>query len=213
MSLNKAVELVTELAGFDERYPDGSVEDFCRYYLLHKSGQNKLPNTHVGLAPAAIDFSLMRLIGRISKLHTIYALKATEGTGINSSEEFSLLNSIVSLNEPRKTEAIYTALFELSTGIDMLNRLKKVGFIEEYNDKDDRRSKRVKVTTKGMVALSTCRVRMLKLAEMEFFDLSNDEKKICFQLLSSVDAKFSSLWQSHKGKEFEEVYNQITAGQ
>jgi DNA-binding MarR family transcriptional regulator len=177
MSLNKAVELVTELAGFDERYPDGSVEDFCRYYLLHKSGQNKLPNTHVGLAPAAIDFSLMRLIGRISKLHTIYALKATEGTGINSSEEFSLLNSIVSLNEPRKTEAIYTALFELSTGIDMLNRLKKVGFIEEYNDKDDRRSKRVKVTTKGMVALSTCRVRMLKLAEMEFFDLSNDEKE------------------------------------
>ena len=126
--MNKAVELITELARFDEKHPKSSLEDFCRYYLTSKSeNKTKTPNT-TPLAPATTtDFTLMRLVNRIVKLHAIYAIKATEGTGINTSEEFSLLNSIDCLNEPRKTEAIYTALFELSTGIDMLNRLKKIG--------------------------------------------------------------------------------------
>ncbi|MEO6305354.1 MAG: winged helix DNA-binding protein [Bacteroidia bacterium] len=206
----KAVELITELASFDEKHPNSSLEDFCRYYLASKSEQrNKHQNTTPSAPATTIDFKLMRLVNRIVKLHSIYAIKATDGTGINTSEEFSLLNSIDCLNEPRKTEAIYNALFELSTGIDMLNRLKKIGYITEYDDTEDKRSKRIKITAKGYKALATCRKRMGQLAEIEFFDLSEDEKKICIQLLSSVDAKFSALWQSHRGVGFDEVYDSI----
>jgi DNA-binding MarR family transcriptional regulator len=120
------------------------------------------------------------------------------------------LNAIDSLNEPRKTEAIYRALFELSTGTDMLNRLKKIGYISEYADVEDRRSKRIKITTKGHKALAICRKRMTQLANLEFYHLSPDEKKICIHLLSGVDAKFSTLWLSHKGMNFEDIYREMT---
>jgi len=211
--MRKVVELITEWGSFDEQHPEGSIEEFCRYYLIQKAGEgDKVAQQPMFPVPVPVDFALMRLINRIVKLHTIYAVAATAGTGINTSEEFSLLNAIDSLNEPRKTVAIYTALFELSTGTDMLNRLKKIGFIIEYDDTEDRRSKRVKITPKGYKALAICRKRMTQLAEMEFHDLTFDEKKICIRLLSSVDTKFSGLWQSHKGKDFEDIYKDVVPG-
>jgi len=211
--MRKVVELITEWGSFDEQHPEGSIEEFCRYYLIQKAGEgDKVAQQPMFPVPVPVDFALMRLINRIVKLHTIYAVAATAGTGINTSEEFSLLNAIDSLNEPRKTVAIYTALFELSTGTDMLNRLKKIGFIIEYDDTEDRRSKRVKITPKGYKALAICRKRMTQLAEMEFHDLTSDEKKICIRLLSSVDTKFSGLWQSHKGKDFEDIYKDVVHG-
>lgn len=209
--MNKAVELMNEWGNFDAKHPNASLEDFCRDYLNRKI-ENKGTTWHSSKwpTPVSLDFALMRMTGRIAKLHTIYSAAATEGSGINSSDEFSLLNAIQCLAEPRKTEAIYTALFELSTGTDMMNRLKKIGFISEYDDKEDRRSKRIKITPKGQKALTACRKRMGQLAEMEFFGLTNEEKRSCLQSLGRIDEKFSNLWLSHKGKDFEEIYKEMT---
>ncbi|MCW3083477.1 MAG: hypothetical protein JWP12_843 [Bacteroidetes bacterium] len=207
--MNKAVELITEWGNFDAQHPESNLEDFCRYYLINKSEKENKARHSAKWSAVTIDFALMRLINRIVKLHSIYAIAATEGTGINTSEEFSLMNAIHSMGEPRKTEAIYAALFELSTGTDMLSRFKKIGYIIEYDDKEDRRSKRLRITPKGLKALLVCKKRMAQLAEMEFFDLSEDEKKICIQLLNNVDMKFSAVWQSHKGKAFEAIYAEM----
>jgi DNA-binding MarR family transcriptional regulator len=209
--MNKAVELITEWGNFDARHPDGSLEDFCRAYLSHKTkSKDNTWQSSKWPTPVSLDFALMRMTGRVAKLHAIYSTIATEGSGINSSDEFSLLNAIQRLGEPRKTEAIYMALFELSTGTDMMNRLKKIGFISEYDDKEDRRSKRIKITPKGQKALGACRKRMGQLAEMEFFDLTGEEKRFCLQSLGRIDEKFSDLWLAHKGKEFDEIYKEVT---
>lgn len=212
--MNKAVALVNEWGKFDAQHPNGSIEDFCRHYLLHRSEKEssswlsgKWP------LPVSVDFALLRLTGRIVKLHTLYASMALEGTGISTLDEFSLLNAIQSLKEPRKTEAIYKALFELSTGTDMINRLKKIGFLSEQEDAEDRRSKRIKTTAKGQKALAAGRKQVEKLAEMEFYELSSDEKKLCIQLLAKVDEKFSELWLSHKGKDFDGIYKEMVPAQ
>lgn len=205
--------MITAWGNFDAKHPDGSVEDFCRHYLMHKTErQSKTWDSKHWPVPVTIDFALLRLTGRIAKLNNIYAITAAEGTGIGTLDEFSLLNAIDNLKDPRKTEAIYTALFELSTGIDMLNRLKKIGFISEHADKEDKRSKRVKITPKGQKALVACRKKINQLAELEFYDLSDDEKKVCIQLLGKIDKKFSGLWLTHKSKPFEEIYHQVITG-
>lgn len=209
--MNKAVELVTEWGKFDARHPDGTLEDFCRHYLLHKADtENTSWQSAKWPAPVTVDFALLRLTGRVVKLHSIYAAIAMQDTGINTLDEFSLLNVIQNLGEPRKTEVIYMALFELSTGTDMLNRLKKVGYISEHDDPDDKRSKRLKITPAGSKALTRCRKQIEQLAEMEFHDLSVDEKKICIQLLSRIDEKFSKMWISHKGRSFDDIYKEVT---
>lgn len=208
--MNKAVTLVTAWGAFDAQYPEGSLEDFCRHYLAQQQRTPAVkpskyqPNTSAGM--------LMRTIGRIFKLHTIYTSAALEGTGIANIDEYALLNAILLLQAPRKTEVIYAALQELSTGTDKLNRLKKLGYLKEYDDPDDKRSKRLKVTAKGEKVLAQCRKRISQLAEMMMHDLSEDDKQLALQLLKGVETKFTGSWQSHKGQGFEEIYKEVMRG-
>lgn len=208
--MNKAVALITEWGAFDAKHPEGSLEDFCRYYLAHQQGsadKEKLPAGR--FMPVSTDGVLMRLIGRIFKLHGIYTTSALEGTGISNMDEYALLNTIMQLGEPRKTEAIYAALQELSTGTDKLNRLKDLGYLNEYADKEDKRSKRLKVTPKGEKVLVICRKRVSQLAHIMLHDMAEDDKRLCFHLLKNVETKFIEVWPSHKGMDFEDIYKDV----
>lgn len=208
--MNKAVALITAWGAFDDNHPESTLEEFCRHYLASEKEAKAPPAGR--FLPVSNDGVLMRAIGRIFKLHTIYTVAALDGTGISNIDEYSLLNTVAQLNEPRKTEAIYAALQELSTGTDKLNRLKKLGYLTEYDDKEDKRSKRLKVTPKGEKVLVTCRKRISQLAQIMFHDLTEDDKQLCFQLLKGVESKFTGIWQSHKGKDFEEIYGEIVLG-
>jgi DNA-binding MarR family transcriptional regulator len=152
---------------------------------------------------------LLKIIGRIHKLNMSYASGALEGTGLNQVEEFGILLTIQQEGERRKTDVIYANLFELSSGTDMLNRLKKRGLISEYDDENDKRSKRIKLTKAGENAIELCMNQMKKVAGMMTMDLDEDDKQLCIHLLKSIEIKFSALWQQHKGKPFDEVYREI----
>jgi DNA-binding MarR family transcriptional regulator len=214
--MNKTVELVNHWAKFEEQHPKGSIEDFCRHYLAHQQQKKTTPGSPGqagklvgGVVPSLNSGLLLKIIGRISKLNMAYANLALEGTGLHQIEEFGILQTIRKEKNPRKTEVIYANLFELSSGTDMLNRLLQRGLIKEYADKDDKRSKRIELTPKGEKVAATCLVKIEKNASMLMNDLSNDDKALCIQLLQGVEIKFSDLWQKHKGKEFNDIYEEL----
>jgi DNA-binding MarR family transcriptional regulator len=204
--MNKTVELVDAWGAFEQQFPAGSIDEFCRHYLASQQMRKEAPGK-AGETPAKggpftmpTQSRLMRLIGRIARLHAGYAIAALEGTPLNSIEEFGLLSTIRQLNEPTKTEAISACLYELSTGTDMLARLRKKGLFVEYNDKTDKRSKRLKLTKKGEAVLDDCHGRIKALANTMMGGLPDDDQQICIQLLKGVEDKFVGLWQENKWK-------------
>jgi hypothetical protein len=40
-------------------------------------------------------------------------------------------------------------------------------------------------------------------------DMSEDDKALCIQLLKNIEVKFSALWQKHKTKEFDEIFEDL----
>lgn len=206
--MNKTVALVNLWGEFEEKYPDASIEDFCRYQLIHQR-ENVADKPTGGIVPPQPSGSLMRLVGRINKLNMIYAYAALEGTGVNQLEEFGLMMHIQHAKNPRKTEIIYSNLMELSSGTDMLNRLKNRGFIREYEDTEDRRSKRLELTEEGTQALTICKVQIGKLAAMMLYDMADDDVQLCIKLLKGIDQKFSALLPGHKGKKFQEIFQEV----
>jgi DNA-binding MarR family transcriptional regulator len=209
--MNKTVGLVNEWAAFEEKHPEGNIEDFCRFYLAHKRQQKDQVKGPLvgGVVPALTAGLLMKIIGRISKLNMAYANIALAGTGLNQIEEFGILQTIRKEKTPRKTEVIYANLFELSSGTDMLNRMKKRGLIKEYGDLEDKRSKRLELTEKGE---AVCRAALSKIesnAKMLLNELKDDDMKLCIQLLKNIEIKFSAQWQKHKGKDFEEIFGEV----
>jgi DNA-binding MarR family transcriptional regulator len=207
--MNKTIELVNLWGAYEENHPEGSIEDFCRYHLANQRRNTAVGPLVGGVVPAFSDALLMKIIGRISKLNMAYANLALKGTGLNQIEEFGILRTIKKEKNPRKTEVIYANLFELSSGTDMLNRMKERGLIKEYADKEDKRSKRIELTVKGERIAEEALIKITKNATMLMHDLNDDDKQLCIQLLKNIEIKFSALWQKHKGREFEEIYAEL----
>jgi DNA-binding MarR family transcriptional regulator len=206
--MNKTAELVCVWSDYEETHPGASLEDFFRYSLLKQRGVQPEENLVGGVVPREIDPLLMKLIGRIFKLFEIYMDSAVKEAGLKQIEEFILLGNI-NFGMPRKTEVIYASLIELSTGSNILNKLKEEQFLVEYDDEDDKRSKRLKLTPKGEKALLESRKKMGQVAKVFFNDMTDDDKHLCVQLLKGVEIKFSGLWQQHKGKSFPLIYEDL----
>ncbi|GAA4318248.1 MarR family winged helix-turn-helix transcriptional regulator [Compostibacter hankyongensis] len=208
--MNKTIELVNAWGSFEDKHPQGSLEDFCRYYLARKQEQPEKGVLVGGVVPHFIDGLLMKIIGRISKLNMLYANKALKDTGLHQIEEFGMLVTIRQEKHPKKTEVIYANLFELSSGTDMLNRLKKRALIREYADQEDRRSKRLELTPKGEKVLDRCYEQIRKNANMLMHDLADDDKQLCIQLLKGIEIRYSAQWQQDRSKSFDDIYQGVS---
>jgi DNA-binding MarR family transcriptional regulator len=210
--MNKTVELVNAWGAYEKKHPDSSIADFCRYYLVQQQQQEASPAPEKltgGLIPPKPEALLMKIMGRIVRLHQLYARIAVEGTGISQFEEFALLHAIVQLKNPRKSEVIYATIFELSTGTDLLNRLRKSGYITEVTDPADRRSKRVKITPKGEKVWQASLKRIWQMVTMMLHGMDTDDMLLCIQLLQHIEIRFSERWPEDKGRSFDEIYTSV----
>ncbi|MDB4926828.1 MarR family winged helix-turn-helix transcriptional regulator [Mucilaginibacter sp.] len=206
-SMNKTVELVKLWGAYEEKYPNATIEDFCRHQLAAGVKAEKY-NAPKGELRPDINGRLIILLRRIGKFHMVYSNKALEGTGLDQIEEFGILVTIFNQKNPIKSEAIFNNIMELSSGTNMLIRMKKRGLVSEYADQEDKRVKRLKLTAKGEETLAKAKELVLKVAHMMVHDLTDEDKQLCLQLLTPVNERFSNMFQKQKNKPFEEIYRE-----
>jgi DNA-binding MarR family transcriptional regulator len=205
--MNKTVVLVARWAAFEEKHPDASLEDFYRYSLAEKV-KIKPPVEMGGKLIPDLNGRLVILLRRIGKFHIAYSNRALEGTGLDQMEEFGILVTIFNMGSPIKSETIYNNIMELSSGSNMLIRMKKRGLVREYADREDKRLKRLELTPKGKKTVLLAKDRVLRVAGMMVHDLSDEDKELCIQLLTPIDRRFTGLFQKQKNKDFETIYQE-----
>jgi DNA-binding MarR family transcriptional regulator len=207
--LNKTVELVKLWGDYEAQNPDCTIDDFFRYQAsLAAKEKRQTAGPDWQLHPD-INGRLMIAIRRIGKYHMVYSNKALEETGLDQIEEFGILVTIFNQVNPIKSEAIYNNVMELSSGTNMLNRLKKRGLISEYADQDDKRVKRLKLTSKGKETLGKAKVRVLQVAKLMANVLTDEDKQLCLQLLNPIGDRFVGLFQKQKNKSFDEIFREM----
>jgi DNA-binding MarR family transcriptional regulator len=210
MVANQTVRLVNLWAAFEAEHPGAGIEDFCRHYLASietRHGDTPPP----GELRPDLNGQLMILLRRIGKFHITYSNKALEGTGLDQMEEFGILVTIYNQKNPIKSEAIYNNIIELSSGSNMLIRLKKRGLVSEFVSDEDKRVKRLELTPKGVATLLKAKDFVLQVAHMMVYDLSDEDKRLCIQLLRPIDERFSGLYAKQKSKSWEEIYKENTS--
>ena len=204
------VKLVSAWAAFEDLYPNGTIEDFCKHHLALQTEKKQVEPLFDGEIPPRPDIILTKMLDRFARMHRVYIQLAMKGLKIRHFEEFNLLSAIANLENPRKTDVIYHTIIELSTGLNLLSALKKRGYITEQTDPDDKRSIRLGLTARGEKILYTCYERFSKVPELLFMDMSTDDIGQCIQLLKDIDFKFSKLWLHHKTIPFDQVYDLMT---
>jgi DNA-binding MarR family transcriptional regulator len=205
--MNKTVQLINEWAEFDEQYPDASIEEFCRYYLIKKREAENQDEKPQGPQPPQQENMLLKLLGGISSIGQVYAQELLSDLPEIQPKDFYYLVTIWHTGDSRKTDIINRQLSELSTGIDILNHLKDMSLIEERVDPTDRRAKLISITEQGEEVLYQCFRRMSKVGAILFDEVAEEDRKLCIQLLKKVIVKHSKLALDVKNKGINAVFD------
>jgi len=152
-------------------------------------------------------------LGRLVKYSNLYSKKALNHFPLNNIEDWIYLISLMDLKTPKKSELIYEMLSEFPSGIDIIKRLIAADLVEEFPDEHDKRSKRVKITEKGLQVLAESMPYMDKVGKMAFDTLTPSEKTMIVNILKRLDSFHNEHFKNVRNIEFEQAFEVLTAGE
>lgn len=146
---------------------------------------------------ADLDMELTFLLALQNRYYKTYAKEALNDSDLSSPEGFSFLYHLNFADSYRKMELIKLHHLEPPSGIEVLKRLLKRGFIEECDDPDDGRAKRISITESGKQKINEILPKMEQVFARMSADMSTSEKMHVLSFLKQMndfhERKISSL--------------------
>jgi DNA-binding MarR family transcriptional regulator len=114
------------------------------------------------------------------------------------SEDFTYLYTLMEVESMTKIQLIEKNVHEKPTGLEVIKRLLKHGLVNERNDENDKRSKRVFLTDKGKALFFATIDQMNKVALIVSGNLTHNEKTQLHTLLKKLEDFHNPIYLSHK---------------
>jgi DNA-binding MarR family transcriptional regulator len=111
-----------------------------------------------------------------SRYYKSYAKRVLGESELTSPDGFSFLYHLSLVESYRKMELIKMHHLEPPSGVEVLKRLISKGLIEEYDDTDDKRAKRIRITEKGKKELQLIMPKMSEVFHLMTAEMSLNEK-------------------------------------
>lgn len=145
-----------------------------------------------------LDSMIGKFIGFMYRFAKFYTKKALENSPLTTLDDFTYLGSIFLKAGSTKTEIIDYHIHEKTTGIEILKRLKKNGFITEKKSLTDARSKSLFITEVGKGIFFAHIERMQKIGELIVGDLEENEKLQLIALLNRLNDFHQPIYHQNK---------------
>lgn len=145
----------------------------------------------------------------LSKQFKTYTKKALTGSGMLNLEELISLALLTETPSLRKMELISRNYLETSAGVEIIKRLLKNGFIEEFDDPDDKRSKRVRITPAGTREYQQYLPRVDKAVELLGAGMPAAKKIQLINLLDELSTHHIPLYEEAKKLELDELLTKV----
>lgn len=158
MKYHLLTELIGHLENYQQENRSNKIEDFI-IWLNNQLFKEEKPENESNHDELLIAFKLMSVYKEL-KRGTKRILASSK---LSSIDEYSFLLHLNHQNSFRKMELVDMHHLEAPTGIEIIKRLLKNTFIEEFPDQEDRRAKRIKITKKGIDQLQIVQPHIEKL--------------------------------------------------
>ncbi len=181
------------------------MENFVDYlsYSLSK------PETAVEVSEEELlNVALSQHIAHLYRFAKGYTKIALEDSPLITMDDFLYLGKIMELNTCTKTELIEHNSHEKTSGMEIIKRLLKNGFIDQRNDPDDGRSKQVSITPEGEKEFFAALAGMQKSANLVGGPLSTVEKLHLMHLLKKLYEFHKPLF-AEKNASLDEMLEQL----
>jgi len=133
------------------------------------------------------DSEISTLIVHINRYAKNYSKSAIYNSAFGTQEEFIYLINLKAFGSMTKTELIKRNLQEKPVGTQIINRLIGQGWIAQYDSLEDKRSKIISITAKGLAALEDNMEKIRQASQIVTGDLSNAEKMHLIKILQKLE--------------------------
>lgn len=133
------------------------------------------------------DSEISTLIVHINRYAKTYSRSAIYDSPFTSQEDFIYLINLKAFGAMTKTELIKKNIQDKPVGMQIINRLIKQGWIEQNNSLEDKRSKIIFITPKGIEALSNSMEKIRQASQVVTGNLNEGEKLQLIKILQKLD--------------------------
>lgn len=154
--LHSLIDLVEE---FNKNNASGAMEDFV-VWLSGKYFKSEESDGH----QEQLDLMLAFQISMLNKSIKKQTKEVISESSLSSLDDYSFLLHLEQVDSLRKMELIDMHNLEAPTGIEIIKRLLSKGLIEEFEDIEDKRAKRVKLSIDGKIEVE----RLKPLVDAKF---------------------------------------------
>lgn len=151
----------------------------------------------------ATDVSI--LVSVLFRYAKMYVKKALKESNINTVDEFSFLITLLTHDSMSKQELINLQVMEKTSGIEIINRLVRQGFVIQFDDISDKRSKLLKITDSGSRELMMVLPKMNLVSKIVVGTLSTDEQNLLTFLLRKLDHFHNDIFLNEKDQELDKI--------
>lgn len=188
--MDKKYKLLQELLPLMERFEkeqqgqEVTLEAFVLW--LNESWLIEKSNLHTNEGKLSshemYNIQLSAMVAYLFRYAKHYSKKALKDSTLTTIDDYVFLATLIQESGMTKSELIQRHLLEITSGTEILKRLLKQGLIEEQENQEDRRSKKLKITPKGMQVLAESQPGMQQAAEIVGGNLSKEEKLRVLQI-------------------------------
>jgi len=191
-------EFLIELLGLARRFEDAghrlntkSIGDFNNWVIENRDIKIDIqtdfdyPGKENGRTPQSVINTMLVQMVRYAKT---YSKSAIDGSDFSTQDEFIYLITLRAFGAMSKIELVRKNVHDKPTGIQIINRLIKNGWVSQYVSQGDRRSRMVTITDKGLATLDKQMEKIRLASQIVTANLDLTEQMELIRLLSKLEA-------------------------
>lgn len=198
---------VKEFENSDTCKPNSNVEDF-RVWMNNKKYSDESPTKLFKNENHQVSFTENEICKQVLLLGRYSKLLIRKGLGDFpelANEEFTYLYRLKDEPDLTKIQLIERNGHEKQTGTQIIKRLLEAGFLEEKNDEDDKRSKRLNMTKKGEEIFHASVSNVNLTSKILSGTLNDDEKDKFLKILKKLNEFHSHIYADYKSATIEMI--------
>lgn len=198
-------EMISLLETYEEEQPEAGkrISDFSHW--LNQKMEADTRDARLKEAAEQGDTAITMLISYLYRYVKNYSKKALEDTALSTFDDFAFLATLSYSGSLTKTELIQMHLLEITSGIEIIKRLSKSGYLTSFQDPNDKRSKRVKLTQEGRQALEEVMEKMDKAAFIFSGKLSLQERANMLPVMHKLHDFHSEIFRRDRKSSLDKI--------
>ncbi|MCX8530786.1 MarR family winged helix-turn-helix transcriptional regulator [Chryseobacterium luquanense] len=198
---------VKEFENSDVCKHNSTVDDF-RVWMNDKKYSDESPTKLFKNEKHQVSFTENEICKQVLLLGRYSKLLIRKGLGDFpelANEEFTYLYRLKDEPFLTKIQLIEKNGHEKQTGTQIIKRLLEAGFLEEKNDLDDKRSKRLNLTKKGEETFHLSVAKVNQTSKLLSGKLDKDEKNELLRILKKLNEFHSHIYTDYKSTDIETI--------